>query len=173
MCGKTSHLKGVKTIPLKTNYDNRGSFTEIYRKEWLKNLHPVQWNIVLSKRKTIRGMRVHKKHTDYVVLFKGSALYVLKDLRQKSKTYMQNCYVKLYGNKMKYIIIPTGIAHGFYFYEDSGYAYGVDNYYKNSDEIRFNYLDDDCKFKWPSKKIIMTKRDRMLPPLKKVLNKLT
>lgn len=173
MCGIKSHLDGLEISQLKPKPDVRGSFTEVYRKKWINKFTPIQWNVVLSKKGTVRGMRVHNKHTDYVVLFKGKAIYVLKDLRKKSKTYFENCYVKLDSKKMKSVVIHPGIAHGFYFYEDSGYVYGVDHYYSNSDELRFNFRDKECKFKWPSNKIVITKRDKNLPPLKSIINKLT
>ncbi len=165
-------LEGVKIVTLKTHIDERGSFTEVFRKEWFKPLNPIQWNIVFSKKNALRGMRVHIKHTDYVIVFKGEGLYVLRDLRRSSPTEGKNCYIKLSGESIKAIIIPPGVAHGFYFYRDSGYVYGVDYYHNEKDELRFHYLDQDASFKWPEKKPIITKRDAALPPLKKIIKKI-
>src|SRR3989344_803382 len=166
------YLDGVQVITLKTHFDIRGSFTEIFRKEWFKSLTPIQWNIVFSKKNALRGMRVHIKHTDYVVVFKGEGLYVLRDLRRGSPTEGKNFYIKLSGQPIKSIIIPPGVAHGFYFFKDSGYAYGVDHYHNEQDELRFDYLDPDASFRWPAKKPIIAKRDAALPPLKKIIKKI-
>ena len=99
-------------------------------------------------------------------------MYVLRDLRRGSPTEGKNCYIKLTGQPIKSIIIPPGVAHGFYFFKDSGYVYGVDYYHNEKDEIRFPYLDPEAAFKWAGKKPIITKRDAALPPLKNIIKKI-
>lgn len=160
--------KGVIIRPLKPKVDKRGYFMESFRKEWTDRIGAKQWNIVRSKKGVLRGMRLHKRHTDYVILFEGIAVYALLDLRSGSPTEDLLVMIKLRGSKPKSVIIPPGVAHGFYFFEDSYYVYSVTHYYDKEDEFGFHFADPQANIPWPNKNPIMTRRDKNLPSMKMV-----
>ncbi|HEY5601185.1 MAG TPA: dTDP-4-dehydrorhamnose 3,5-epimerase family protein [Patescibacteria group bacterium] len=166
---KNNSLFGVELLNLKKKHDSRGFFSEAFRTNWQRNFLPIQWNVVFSKSNTLRGMRVHLNHTDYVILISGRGVYGLKDLRKNSPSEGKVSMVEIDSKKLQVLIIPPGIAHGFYFYENSIYVYGVDYYYNPKDEIKFSYLDSDLGIKWPAAKPILSSRDKRLPKMAKIM----
>ncbi|MCH8346086.1 MAG: dTDP-4-dehydrorhamnose 3,5-epimerase family protein, partial [Chloroflexi bacterium] len=64
---------GVHLRPLQANEDDRGVFTEVFRKVWDTGVDPVQWNFVTSRAGVLRGVHVHVRHDDYLILVKGRA----------------------------------------------------------------------------------------------------
>src|SRR3972149_1059 len=40
---------GVRLLPLQMNRDDRGVFTEVFRRSWDTGIEPVQWNFVRSQ----------------------------------------------------------------------------------------------------------------------------
>lgn len=166
------NIEGVKIIDLKANPDARGTYTEILHDDW-EGIPPLkQWSVVHSKPGTIRGMRIHIKHYDYTCVCHGSALYVLKDLRQGSPTYMANQYVELKGNKLQTILTPPGVAHGFYFYEDTIFVVGITHHYDPEDELAFHFQDKEAGIKWPKDTYIVSARDSGAPPMQGVLSRM-
>ena len=64
----------VEVIPLATHRDERGWLTEIYRQKWPVGVQPCQWNATFSDANVLRGVHVHYKHTDYLVLLRGRSV---------------------------------------------------------------------------------------------------
>lgn len=62
---------GVALRQLRTHADYRGAFTEIFRFEWDTGVRPIQWNAVESAARTLRGVHVHPRHDDYLILLRG------------------------------------------------------------------------------------------------------
>ncbi len=161
-------IPGVSIINLKRNKDFRGSYTEFLREEWFKTPKPLQWSIVHSRKNALRGMRIHLVHYDYTCLSYGKALYVLRDLRGGSPTEGKNQYLELDSNKLRLIVTPPGVAHGFYFLQDSIFVVGITQYYNKKDELGFHYNDPEAGISWPSSNPILSERDKNLPSLQKV-----
>jgi dTDP-4-dehydrorhamnose 3,5-epimerase len=169
---KTLNLpEGVIISDLKPIRDDRGYFMEAFKEEWTVGFKAKQWNIVYSNPGALRGMRLHHTHSDYVVLFKGKAIYALLDLRAGSPTENKLAMVDLDGSKPRSVIIPPGVAHGFYFFEESYYVYCVTHYYDPDDEFGFKFDDPDANIPWPSKEVILTERDKDLPTLKEAVKR--
>lgn len=168
---RSSFIKGVKITDLKMNKDRRGSYNEIFREALLNGSpKPIQWSLVYSAKNVIRGMRVHLKHYDYTCLCAGKALYVLKDLRKGSPTVGKNQYLQLKPQKLQMIITPSGVAHGFYFYEPSIFVVGISDYYDKKDELGFRYDDPGANLIWPtSSRPILSLRDKSLPSFREFL----
>lgn len=64
--------RGVALRPFTTHHDERGSFTEVFREEWDTGVRPVQWNAVSSEAGVLRGVHVHVRHDDYLILLRGA-----------------------------------------------------------------------------------------------------
>ncbi len=162
-------IDGVKIIDLKMNADSRGSYSEIYRDNWEGAPALPQWSVVHSKSGSIRGMRIHVKHADYTCLVSGRGRYVLKDLRKNSPTFGQNEYLELSGDKLQGIITPPGVAHGFYFHEDTIFVVGITYHYDPADELGFAYQDAAAGLTWPAGEHIVAEHDLQAPPLSDIL----
>lgn len=151
--------------------DERGWLTEIYREEWQTAVQPVQWNIVSSCANTLRGVHVHF-HQDYLFLLKGEMLLVLKDLRPDSPTFNLTASTRLLESEHAVWMVPTGVAHGFYFPVDSITVYGLSHGWSGERDIGFRWDDPEFDFTWPTNNPILSERDANAPSLQEVRNSL-
>ena len=161
-------LKDVQLFDLEMHVDERGVFTEIQRASWTSECEFRQWNVVSSAANVLRGVHVHKTHYDCLTLIKGRALFALKDLRSGSETFKMSSLLEFSGTQLKTLLIPPGVAHGFYFYEESIHIYGVSEYWDDRDELGCYFNDKELAIDWPNSTPILSSRDRDLPPLNKI-----
>ncbi len=144
------HLPYQK-IALHPHADPRGDFTELYRADWFDGPPPVQWNYARSRGKVLRGVHVHLRHTDYLTVMEGSLLMATKDLRRASPTYGHSEVVELSGDTPCTIMIPPGVAHGFYSTDAILYTVGVSHYWDPiNDEFGCRWDDADLAMPWPA-----------------------
>lgn len=145
--------EGSKIVSLRTLEDSRGEFTEVFRSEWTPELAAVQWEFVSSVRGSLRGMKVHLRHVDYVVLLRGHLRIVLRDLRPSSSTFRTTFVIdQSTRTPREAITIPAGIAHGFYFHERSDVLIGVTHYWDPADELQCRWDDPVLWGAWPDPK---------------------
>ena len=158
---------GVKVVPLQCNQDSRGSFREILREEWMDDFRPVQWNLVHSEKDVLRGVHVHRNHFDYLVVPAGRMQVGLCDLRRTSSTYRLGASHELTANQA--ILIPPGVAHGFYFVEPAIHLYAVTHYWDVDDELGCHWDDPELGIPWQIEDPVLSPRDASLPPLAQLL----
>jgi dTDP-4-dehydrorhamnose 3,5-epimerase len=132
------------------HHDSRGIFTEVFRETWNTGVHPVQWNIVTSNAGVLRGVHVHIRHNDYLILLKGHASIGLRDLRKNSPTYGMTSLIEMKEDQLQTLTIPYGVAHGFYFHKSSLHLYAVSEYFNPEDELRCHWADPELKIPWPT-----------------------
>ena len=149
----------IKTI----NYsDNRGFFKEVY-KEKLKKKKFIFDCMSVSKKNVIRGLHLQTKKPQgkLITVTKGEIFDVAVDLRKKSKTFGKVFSMKLSENSNKSIYIPEGFAHGFLCLSNScSVYYKCTNYRDKNSETTINWNDPKLNIKWPSKKPILSKKDK-------------
>jgi dTDP-4-dehydrorhamnose 3,5-epimerase len=158
-------IHGVQVVPMTMHHDDRGSFTEVYRDEWGLAIDPVQWNTVESHRNVLRGVHVHLRHADFLMLLQGRASIGLCDLRSDSPTHRRSTVVSLSGLERSGVVIPSGVAHGFYFHEASIHLYAVSRYWDPADELGCRWDDDQLGIDWPCSAPVLSSRDAGLAPL--------
>jgi len=156
---------GVLLLMLTPHADDRGSFTELYRASWEPGIAPVQWNAVHSEANVLRGVHVHRRHTDYLTLVTGAALIGLHDLRPGSPTEGVSAAVELDARTPQALVIPVGVAHGFYFHEQSLHVYAVSREFDPADELGCRWDDPDLHIPWPCAEPLISHRDRELGSL--------
>jgi dTDP-4-dehydrorhamnose 3,5-epimerase len=144
---------------LKTHADHRGDLTELFRAEWQIGPAPVQWNFVGSRKNVLRGVHVHSRHDDYLIVLQNRMLLGLKDLRRDSPTHNLACIVELEGERLSAIHIPHGVAHGFYFPSDALYIYAVSSYWDLADELRCRWDDPELGLSWPTESPLLSDAD--------------
>lgn len=139
--------------------DDRGVFTELYRNEWDTGVEPVQWNMVRSQPGVLRGVHVHPRHTDYLVIVDGSATVGIRDLRERSDTEGQSATIDVSGERLTTLTIPPGVAHGFLFHQPALHIYSVSHYWDTADELGCHWADPALEIEWPMVPSFLSPRD--------------
>ena len=142
--------------------DKRGYFKEIIRENKLKKKFPF---LVMSysKQNVVRGLHIQTKNSQgkFVTVIKGKIFDVAIDLRKNSKTFGKVYSCILSEKNTKSIFIPEGFAHGFQGLEKENYIiYSCTKYREKNHEITIDIHDKDLNIKWPSKKKIVSKKDK-------------
>jgi len=163
---------GVRLDALKTHVDERGWLAEIFRHEW-SGLPPVrQWNVTMSDANALRGMHVHLKHTDYLIVIKGRVSAGLLDLRPRSRTYRQSALIELASDRLAAVVIPNGVLHGLYHHDESIYVLGLDQYYSPGEDLYCRWNDPALDLAWPCTDPVLGERDRTATSLAEVEDEL-
>ena len=124
-----------------THIDARGSLTEIFRSSW-GGVPIQQWTAMFLGSRVIRGPSVHRRHSDAVIALTGVLQIGLRDLREKSPTFLQISRVTLHGLQPKVAFIPPGIMHVFYAAtEPTLVIVGTTHEYDANDDIKCRWQD--------------------------------
>jgi dTDP-4-dehydrorhamnose 3,5-epimerase len=147
--------------------DERGWVGELVRQSWLSGVELVQWNIVSSVARTLRGMHWHEQHHDLISPVAGRVLVGLADLREGSKTHRVTELLELDASRPAAIVIPPGVAHGLYSREPTTLLYAVSRYWDPADEFGVAFDDPELGVAWPCGRddVVLSQRDRALPLL--------
>src|SRR5262245_36384583 len=120
---------------LDVHHDERGNVRETFRASWYPDLPPiVQMVRSLSFRNTIRGMHVHREQWDVWHFAAGDALVRLDDR-----------LIEAYPGST--IVIPPGVAHGYYTPRGCLLIYGLTREYDGTDE--YGWFPFDGLEGWP------------------------
>lgn len=156
--------------------DERGSFMETFRADWLSaaGLETVfvQDNQADSVRKgTLRGLHFQRPPFEQAKLFRvvqGAAFDVAVDLRAGSPTFARWVGVTLSAAAPEQLFIPRGFAHGYCTLEpDTRVAYKCDEYYEPRAEAGVLYSDPGIGVEWPfpEEALHLAEKDRRWPLL--------
>ena len=172
-------IEGLVLCKPKLIYDNRGFFSEIFRKDLLekfinKKTKFCQSNTSESSYGTIRGLHFQvspSSQSKLVSVSKGEILDVALDIRTNSSTYGKFYSVILNDKNNFQLYIPKGFAHGFsVLSKEARVHYQVDNYYDNKNEFGINPLDKDLGIDWKIDKenFHISNKDLTHPNLKNI-----
>ena len=163
-------MKIIKTkikdlVIIKTNVykDNRGFFKEIEKSKILKKKFIFDC-FSYSKKNTLRGLHLQTKKSQakIITVVQGKILDVVVDLRKNSKTYGKHFSIKLSYDSNFSIYIPPNFAHGFLcLSKNCAVYYKCTNYRNKNSEKTIKWNDKKLNIKWPIKKPILSKKDKM------------
>ena len=164
-----TNFKGLLIVKQKNNKDKRGNLREIYSKKILKHdKFPFEY-CTTSKKNSLRGFHFQLgnfQQAKYVNVVKGKILDCVIDLRQNSKTFGKIYKIILSEKNCLGLYIPEGFGHAYYSYEKLNIVYyKLSNYYKPKLESGLNVLDKGLRIKWPSKNLLISKKDKKLMSL--------
>lgn len=165
MTALTDLPAGVGLRPLTPHADDRGVFLELHRIEWGTGIAPVQWNAVRTEAGVLRGVHCHWRHDDYLTVVDGRAVIGLCDLRPDSPTHRRATVVELDAASPRAVMIPRGVAHGFYFPVTALHVYAVSHYWSLDDELGCRWDDPGLGIPWPQREARISPRDEALPAL--------
>lgn len=163
-------IHGVCLVHLKSHADQRGQFTEIFRKEWFPQR---SWNEIQSNRSSsdagvLRGLHYHHHQVDYWLVLQGTLRAGLVDLRQSSPTRGNAQIIQIEAADDLGLYIPSGVAHGFLGLTRVILLYVVDNYYDGSDEYGVAWNDPEVGLDWGIEKPNISERDRNNPRVSEI-----
>lgn len=168
MISNSSEIFGVKVVQLTSYSDERGSFVEIFRKEWFPEIswERLQSNRSVSVQGVLRGLHFHHNQVDYWYVTKGTIRAGLVDLRKSSPTSRNTLLLDLSAENGIGLFIPSGIAHGFACLTEATLIYYVNNYYDGSDEHGVAWNDPDLALDWGLTNPVISERDLNNPTIK-------
>ena len=168
----------IRRIPLCPREDERGSVTELFRQSWCgpEEPAPVQWNLLRSAGNVLRGVHVHLTHFDNLVVLDGTMHLGLCDLRTDSPEFGRGLLIQLRSEEPTMVVIPPGVAHGFYFDAPCLAAYGMSHYWAPAtDELGCRWNDPQLAIPWPASCAapLLSARDRDASSLEALLQQMT
>lgn len=154
----TLQIEGVKVIRFARFCDNRGYFTEHYRKSdfeghaetaFMRDVEFVQCNESYSKKGTMRGL--HFQWNPYmgklVRTLTGRMIDMVLDIRKGSPTFgkiiLYDMPVDHEADYHEWIWVPPGFAHGNFFMEDTMIEYFCSGEYSPGCEASISPLAKD------------------------------
>ena len=160
---KNVKIGGLKIIKTKMFFDKRGFFKEIFKNNLIKK--NFKFDVMsLSKKNVIRGLHIQTKRPQakVITVVSGKIMDVAVDLRRKSKTFGKY-YSLIISDKSEYsFYVPEGFAHGFLCLSDKCVVhYKCSEYRHKESETTLHWRDQSVKIKWPIKKPILSKKDKI------------
>ena len=160
---KNVNITGLKIIKTKMFFDNRGYFKEVFKNNLIKK--NFKFDVMsLSKKNVIRGLHIQTKkpQAKVITVVFGKIMDVAVDLRKNSKTFGKY-YSLIISDKSEYsFYIPEGFAHGFLCLSDKCIVhYKCSEYRHKESETTLDWRDQEVKIKWPIKKPILSKKDKV------------
>lgn len=162
-------IDGVVVRGLTVHRDERGAFTETFRKEWVAGSREmIQANRGDRQAGCVVGLHFHRRQADWWYLVAGTARVVLHDLRVGSPTEGRTDAFELRADEPQGVYIPPGVAHGFASLTDVTLTYLVDGYYDPADELGVAWDDPAIAADWGVTDPVLSARDRDLPAREQV-----
>jgi len=170
----TTALDGVVEIRATRHGDERGWFSETYKRDVLQgagiDIDFVQDNESFSAPTgTLRGLHYQtapNAQSKLVRVIHGSILDVAVDIRRASPTFGQHVAVTLTAEGANQLLVPAGFAHGFCTLEpDVRVAYKVSGKYAPDCERAIRWNDPDLAIDWqlPSGSPTLSGKDEIAP----------
>jgi dTDP-4-dehydrorhamnose 3,5-epimerase len=172
-------LPDVLVIDPDVYKDVRGFFLETYHAAKYGaagiTLPFVQDNHSRSAGGTLRGIHLQTgpPQGKLVRVIRGAVLDVAVDLRLGSPTFGHWASAELSEDNFRQLYVPPGFGHAFYVTEGpADVEYKVTALYQPSSEIGVAWNDPDLAITWPNARPILSDRDRSLPRLSAVRERL-
>lgn len=160
-------IEGLALIESTINGDERGFFTERYRRSVFREhglpTDFVQDNHSRSGPRVLRGL--HYQHAPpqgkLVGVTRGKIWDVSVDIRPTSATYGESYGVELSDMNGRLLWVPAGFAHGFCVLGDgpADVLYKTDTEYDPSAENGILWSDPDLAIDWPIAEPSLSERD--------------
>ena len=167
-----TRFKDLFIIKGMTHIDNRGFFRELIHQKIVPQ--KIIFTVVSkSKKNVLRGLHFQSINPQgkFLSVLKGKIFDVAVDLRKNSKTYLKHFSCEISDRNNLSIYIPPGFAHGFYCYDKENIIlYGCTKYRHKNSEKGLIWNDKNLNIKWPRKKPIISKKDKLNITLKEYLD---
>ena len=158
-----TNIKDLKIIKTKIFKDNRGFLREVFKENLIKNNKFIFNLMSFSKKNVLRGLHIQTKNSQakIITVTHGKIFDVVVDLRKKSKTFKKSYSIIISDKSDFSFYVPEGFAHGFLcLSKECTINYSCSNYRNSSSELTLDWEDEQLGIKWPTKKPILSKKDK-------------
>lgn len=155
-------FKDLSLYKKDTYKDNRGYFRELFLNKNIKKNFPFDV-MSFSKKNVLRGLHIQIKNPQakIITVTHGKIFDVAVDLRKKSKNFGKYFSIIISDKSDFSFYIPKGFAHGFICLSDKCTVnYKCSDYRNSKFERTLSWNDPKLKIKWPSKKPILSLKDK-------------
>ena len=160
-------LADVFVTKLPSHVDHRGSLTVLGHEGWT-DFSSAQWNLSISGPNVLRGVHAHKTHSDWLVSVTGGLSVGLYDLRPQSSTFGKSELLTL--GQSEAVLIPIGVAHGFFSQAPSTHIYSTSKPWSVDDEFGCRYDDPGLNINWQTAgEPVVSDRDNSAGSLRQLL----
>lgn len=162
------HLFGVALRKLASHHDQRGSFAELYSSQAPALFTPAQWSLVTSRPGTLRGMHLHRRHDESLLLLQGRVHIGLHDVRPGSPTRGRSALYTFAAGDDVVLEFPRGLVHGWLFSEPSMHLQAVSETYADynaDDNLGCHWSDPALAIPWPIQPTLVAGRADAFPSL--------
>ena len=156
---------GVTLRDLPQHDDERGVLVEITGAAIGDDARVVQWNLLRSAANTFRGMHVHMRHTDWITVVAGEAVFGLVDLRSRMTGAVTRATVSMNAALLQLLTSPPGVLHGIFTPDSSVVLNGLSHGFDPGDDLAVRYDDPALALDWPVVDPVLSPRDRAAPTL--------
>lgn len=156
-------IKNLVLLKTKVFKDKRGFFKEVQKNNILKKKFIFDC-FSFSKKNTLRGLHLQTKKSQAKIItaVHGKILDVVVDLRKNSNTFGKHFAIEISHNSDFSLYIPENFAHGFLCLSKTcGVYYKCSQYRDKNSEKTILWNDKALKIKWPIKKPILSKKDKL------------
>ena len=156
-------IPGPKIIKSKIYKDKRGYLKETFKNILLNKINFPFDVMSCSKKNVLRGLHIQTKFSQakIITVTYGKILDVAVDLRKKSKNFGKYYSIIISDKSDFSFYIPKGFAHGFLCLSNKCTVNYKCSEYRNSKfEKTLAWNDQLINIKWPTKKPILSKKDK-------------
>jgi len=157
-------LKEVKYFKPKIFKDFRGQIWTSWEKNYFKNLNFNLDKFTSSKKNVLRGFHGDNKSWKLITCLSGEILTVIVDYRKSSKNYLKYTSINMSEKNKVSVLIPPNFLNSWLCISKNclyQYKYSFKGSYNDvKDQISLKWNDPKINFKWPIKKIKLSKRDK-------------
>ena len=157
-------INGLKLIRSTVYKDNRGFLRETFRKNIVMNENFPFDIMSFSKKNVLRGLHFQSKNSQakIITVTYGKIMDVAVDLRKNSPTFGKYFSIIISHKDDFSFYIPENFAHGFLCLSKSCTVnYKCSDYRNPKYEKTLSWNDPSIKIKWPIKKPILSKKDKL------------
>ncbi len=156
-------LAGPLIIKSKIYKDNRGFVKETFRNTFFKRMTFSFDLMSFSRKNVLRGLHIQtiSSQSKIITVTQGKIFDVAVDLRKKSKNFGKHVSLVISEKDDFSFFIPSGFAHGFLCLSNKcTINYKCSKYRNQNSEKTLNWNDPNLKIKWPTKKPILSQKDK-------------
>jgi dTDP-4-dehydrorhamnose 3,5-epimerase len=160
-----TELDGVKKIIPTTFEDHRGSYLEIYNKDFMEenriNIDFIQDDISVSSKNVLRGIHGDNKTSKLISCLYGEFQLIVVNNNPESKEYQKwKSFYLSFKNRIQ-ILIPPKFGNGHLVLSDLAiFHYKQNTQYDRNSQFTIKWNDPIYKFEWKSKNPILSNRDQ-------------